>query len=317
MSSLFIIGNGFDIAHGIPTKYRDFRDFVIRLYPESLKYRDEIVLIDDMEYIYEKDFAAEILLATMDKAAGEDWCDFEEALAYINFNHKFPLPNHQEDETDDEDNELMQQYLLYMDALSSVYVTCSTYWQELFRLWIKEVQSHIDNKNFHPKKTISEKFADPDTLFLTFNYTKTLQRLYGIRKLTHIHNCVGQKIIFGHGQEDVFYGETQDEQSGEVLFGSSDLDNLIAYFRKDTTTPFRTHIGFFRQLNDKVDQVYSYGFSYGDVDSVYIKEIIKRISVDATWFFTSFEARDNDSILQKHAKLREYGFKGHFGVYEG
>ena len=55
----------------------------------------------------------------------------------------------------------------------------------------------------------------------------------------------------------------------------------------------------------------------GDVDSVYIKEIIKRISVDATWFFTSFEARDNDSILQKHAKLREYGFKGHFGVYEG
>lgn len=30
MSSLFIVGNGFDIAHGIPTKYSDFRMFIIR-----------------------------------------------------------------------------------------------------------------------------------------------------------------------------------------------------------------------------------------------------------------------------------------------
>lgn len=27
MSRLYIIGNGFDIAHGIPSKYSDFRDY--------------------------------------------------------------------------------------------------------------------------------------------------------------------------------------------------------------------------------------------------------------------------------------------------
>ena len=45
MSSLFIIGNGFDIAHGIPTKYRDFREFIIKSYPEAIKYRDEVTFI--------------------------------------------------------------------------------------------------------------------------------------------------------------------------------------------------------------------------------------------------------------------------------
>ena len=30
MSRLYIIGNGFDIAHGIPSKYSDFRDYCQR-----------------------------------------------------------------------------------------------------------------------------------------------------------------------------------------------------------------------------------------------------------------------------------------------
>lgn len=37
MSSLFIAGSGFDIAHGIPTQYSEFRPFIIQKYPEALK----------------------------------------------------------------------------------------------------------------------------------------------------------------------------------------------------------------------------------------------------------------------------------------
>lgn len=33
ISSLFIVGNGFDIAHGIQTKYSDFRSIIIKMYP--------------------------------------------------------------------------------------------------------------------------------------------------------------------------------------------------------------------------------------------------------------------------------------------
>lgn len=115
MSSLFIAGNGFDIVHGIPTQYSEFRSFIIQKYPEALELRDEVVYLEDFEKIDPNEFAAEILLNAMDKAAGENWCNFEDALAYINFDNKFPLPNHKENETDEENQMLMQQYLLYMD----------------------------------------------------------------------------------------------------------------------------------------------------------------------------------------------------------
>lgn len=94
MSSLFIFGNGFDIAHGISTKYSDFRSFIINLYPEALAFRDEIVYLEDCNDIDVQEFAAEILLNAMDKAAGKNWLDFEEALALVNFNSKLPLAKH-------------------------------------------------------------------------------------------------------------------------------------------------------------------------------------------------------------------------------
>lgn len=313
MSSLFIIGNGFDIAHGIPTKYRDFREFIIKSYPEAIKYRDEVTFIEDIADVDTEDFAAEILLSTMDKVAGDDWNNFEDALAYINFDHKFPLPTHKENETEEEDNELMKNYLLYMDMLTSGYIACSKYWQELFRLWIKKVQSNIEKDVFVSKESLKELFSSSDVFFLTFNYTKTLQHLYGIKKVIHIHNRSGQKLIFGHGQDNATYWNTAER----VVLGSSFLDDMLMSFKKDTISPFKKYNDFFKKLDSNVDAVYSYGFSYGKVDGVYIKEIIKRISPEATWYFTSFESNDKTALRIKKIKLRNYGFKGTFGEYLG
>lgn len=33
MGALFIIGNGFDLAHSLPTKYQDFRSVLLENYP--------------------------------------------------------------------------------------------------------------------------------------------------------------------------------------------------------------------------------------------------------------------------------------------
>ena len=313
MSSLFIIGNGFDIAHGIPTKYRDFREFIIKLYPEARIYRDEVTLIEDMLDTAPEVFAAEILLSTMDRVAGEDWSNFEEALAYVNFDHKFPLPNHKENETEDEDNALMQNYLLYIAPLISGYISDSESWQKLFRLWIKEVQSNIEKDVFVGKESLKVLFSEPNTFFLTFNYTKTLQHLYGVNKVIHIHNRSGQTLIFGHGQDKATYRNTKEA----FAICSCFLDDMLRSLKKDTASPFRKYNRFFKNLDSNVDKIYSYGFSYGKVDGIYIKEIIKRISPNATWYFTSFEATDKEALRIKKIKLRKYGFKGSFGVYEG
>ena len=44
MKTLYIIGNGFDIAHGIHTPYAAFRDFLEKNYPNFLS---------DFEFIYD------------------------------------------------------------------------------------------------------------------------------------------------------------------------------------------------------------------------------------------------------------------------
>lgn len=315
LSSLFIIGNGFDIAHGIPTKYSDFRSFLIELFPEALEFRDEVIFLEDAEYIDASEFAAETLINTMDYAAGENWCDFEEALARINFNKKLPRPNHKEDETEEEDNELMKNYLLYMDMLTSGFINCSKLWDEFFRLWIKGIQQQIESESFVPNCTLTKLFSEPGAQFLSFNYTKTLQRLYNVKKVIHIHNRVGQKLIFGHGENNVTYGQFDNDPIG-LHIGSSFLDNMIMSFKKDTERPLKKYNTFFKKLDNSIDKVYSYGFSYGKVDSVYIKKIIEKISPDATWYFTAYEAKNTKSLRIKKIKLRRYGFKGNFDIYE-
>ena len=314
MSTLVITGNGFDIAHGIPTKYCDFRNFVIKKYPNALKYRDEITLIEDVVNIDYEEFAAEILLSTMDKIAGDDWYNFEEALASVNFDHKFPtLIEEAKKETEEVYGEIMGSYMRYLSVLSSAYIECSKYWQELFRLWIKDVQKTIETNKYLSKKSLKDLFSIPNTMFFTFNYTKTLQCLYGVKKVIHIHNRSGQKLIFGHGQNNVAYANWDRD----IILGSFSLDDMLMSFKKDTVSPFKKYNDFFKKLDDSIDKVYSYGFSYGKVDSIYIKEIIRRISPNATWYFTSFEVKDKEAIRVKKIKLRRYGFQGTFGEYEG
>ncbi len=313
MSTLFIIGNGFDIAHGIPTKYSDFRKFIIAEFSDALECRDEVVYMEDCEDIYVDEFAAEIILSTMDKVCGETWGNFEEALARIDFSNKFPPPAHEDDETDEEDCYKMQYYLLYMDMLTSGFIKCTNLWQEFFRVWVKGIEQEIEKRRYDTIPVLIELFSRHDTRFFTFNYTKTLQILYGVKKVIHIHNRNGQKLIFGHGAKDIMYGEL----GGNSKIGSSFLDDMVMSFKKDTTTPMKKYNEFFKKLNSSVDQIYSYGFSYSKVDSIYIKEIIKRISSAATWYFTKFDAQDKKSLRVKKIKLRNYGFKGTFELYEG
>ena len=313
MSTLFIIGNGFDLAHGIPTQYRNFRNFVDEMYPNAKIYQGDTIYLEDFIDIDADELSAEILLNTMDKVCGSDWNNFEESLAHLNFTDKFPKLVHETDETDEEDNAKSLQYLLYMDRLTNGFAKCAELWQEFFRLWIKNVEQGIESGEYHAKRELQQLFFEPNIKFLNFNYTKTLQVLYGIKSVTHIHNRVGQKLIFGHGEDDVIYDANDDK---ELLFYATSLNDIGMSFRKNTMTQLKKYEKFFKKLNTDIDKVYSYGFSYSKVDSIYIKLIINSIAPDAIWFFTKFDAQDREGLRRKKVKLRNYGFKGSFDIYD-
>lgn len=318
MSSLFIIGNGFDMAHGIPTAYKEFRNWILEQYPDSLVFRETTMSIEEYGQLRIDEFAAETLVYAMDHASGEDWHDFEDALSRINFYHKLPGPTEEEhNEYDPDHDRKMGQYLLRMSAFSNgIIKSAEECWPVFFSEWIKSVEEKIENGAYSPKPSLTELLSDPTAKVLSFNYTKTLQLLYGIRVVKHIHNRVGQKLIFGHGDDRAEYNEPYDENWREPV-GASTLNEFIQFLRKDTGKQLRKYNDFFRKLGPEIDKVYSYGFSYSKVDSPYIKEVVCRISPEAIWYFTAHEARNTKEYGKKKTKLRRYGFKGEFEVFEG
>lgn len=322
VSTLFIAGNGFDLAHGLPTLYSSFRKYIIDMYPYVEEFKTERLTLDG---IFEDEemigaISAELLIYAMDQACGPEWKDFENALGSINFYDKLPGPTPEAlDDTDEEKhNREMGYYLEAVGVLSSLIVAAAELWEDFFNCWIYEIEAEIESGAVNPKESLIKLFSSPDTYYMTFNYTKTLQKIYGIRGVRHIHNRVGQKLIFGHGKGNASYDEPFDELSDmRTPLKISTLDDLLNSFKKDTSKQMKKYSDFFKRLDSNIDKVYSYGFSYSAVDSVYIKTIIKQISQNAVWFFTEHEASDKEGLRIKKIKLRRYGFRGDFGIYEG
>lgn len=315
MSSLFIFGNGFDIAHGLPTKYLDFKKFLVDNYLTIDDYNRKIRLSDVLrEDIYE--LSTELLISSMESATDENWSDFEEALGRFNFQKKFFLRENMYDENGNHNDDNILEYMMYIDKLSSVFIACVNNWQLLFSKWIKSIEKIIESRYCKTNSILQELYSESSNKYITFNYTKTLQEVYHIQKVIHIHNRKGQKLVFGHGIENPEYHNSSYNDDSCAVISSSFLDDMLLGLKKDTHTQMKKYRNFFKSLNKNIDKVYSYGFSYCKVDSIYIKEIIKKVATNATWYFTDFESADKENIRIKKIRLRKYGFKGKFDIYK-
>lgn len=306
------------MAHGIPSSYKEFRDWLLANYPNAIQFRDTTISIDEYAQLPLDEVAAETLVYAMDHASGEKWCDFEDALARIHFFHKLPPPLPEEaEERDPDHNQRMGDYLLRLSTLSNaIILAAQEFWPSFFSKWINTVEKKIEQGLFAPHQRLVDLFSDPSNVYMTFNYTKTLQQVYGIRTVKHIHNRVGQTLIFGHGDDRAEYHEFSGRDT-RPNFSSSDLNDFIQSLRKDTGKQLRKYSDFFRKLNTSIDRVYSYGFSFSTVDNPYIKEVIKRISHEATWYFTTYETNNKEELRIKKIRLRRYGFSGLFKTFAG
>lgn len=307
MSKLIIIGNGFDLAHKIPTSYNDFRKYLIEKYPDAYKNKGRII---DIAEIYDmKLIAAELLLYAIDHVNGEDWSNFESSLSIINFEDKFPRHEHRENP--DEDKSTAGEYLMYICTLSEIFEECVRLWSVLLSDWIKDIERAIENYYYDPIDSICW-LLNGDIKIMSFNYTKTVQILYGKSGVKHIHNRVGQELIFGHSDINATYQENCYNS-----LCSNSLDAMLKMLYKNTKKQFAKYSGFFRKIDTGINEIYSYGFSYGISDMPYIKFIIDNISENAIWNFTKYDSLNKEFIRRIKIKLRKLGYKGKFGVYEG
>jgi hypothetical protein len=150
--------------------------------------------------------------------------------------------------------------------------------------------------------------------YFSFNYTQTLERIYNVQEndICHIHgvsrgiknlnDLVSEDLVFGHGLESYDTNVTDIVRTAYNIL-KKPVNQCIIKSRM-----------FFEKIND-VDNIYSYGFSFGDVDMPYIEKICQSIrdTSNVTWYFNDFRIENNRMLYER--TIRQSGFKGEFGEF--
>lgn len=286
---LYIIGNGFDIAHGIPCRYSDF-------YTYLEKKRCDV--LEEMEQYY-------------DVYEGSDlWSDFERELeenicydSLVEIIVKNP-PNFTSDDFQSTD---------WHNAAFEIEHKCDVLLDKIqssFEEWIKSLELNSVMKKYEIDRTAH---------FFTFNYTEVLESVYKIpsENIMHIHNKVGKRLIFGHGKDikkfnvkKALYGYDNthliiDDEMDEFMdFGHEKYAEIaICKFYdnmcKHTDEIINTHLNYFHSLSD-IDEIIVFGHSYNEIDYPYFKKISESISNKASW--TLYYFSDNDMVNAERLK---------------
>lgn len=257
---LFIIGNGFDLEHGMATGYGDFKRWLIR------NNRFDVIQELQSAYPFRKDYDY-LLWSDFEKALGEYDIDIALNWSWENLN-------------------LMVDSLENMVSNRSVInVQLSDIIDEAFSNWVRSIQ--IADK---------PKFDLPgDSLFLTFNYTDTLEKLYRIPEdqVFHIHGRAskGDKLIVGHNREietmayyDKSLGVRENNERVQRLFCMNTL-------RKPCQDLIEQNGAYFNKL-DSVEEVYVIGHSCATVDYPYFRKIKESVVKDAKWKINTHSEED-------------------------
>ncbi len=305
--TLFIIGNGFDCYfHNLPTRYLDFKKYLMERFPDYDIDFDGILsprLMPDGEEKYDDDELVGAIIRMLDSCAGKDWCDLEGCLGeafihgIVGDNEWLLKPINIEDEDDD------APYKAVMDNedISGDLTGAFRMVRILFEDWVRKELPYLDYEKIQRKSTPNLK----DSLFLSFNYTPTLESVYGIQseQVCHIHgDCrdKSSKIYFGHGNCNEVDVESWYWGIKEAF------DRLQEELRKDTDCALYNNAAFFDKLKSITD-VYSYGFSFSDVDMIYIDRISKIVDVqNVVWHFNKYDWDKNHHYIDK---IKAYGYK--------
>ena len=300
MRNLFIIGNGFDLAHKLPTKYYDFKNYLLEKFPNvdtECVYVPESIIDQNGDKVYSNTEVVSFLLKIISEIDGDGWNDLETALGMIDYDDYFTLF-----ELRDGDKEYLTIYN-NEDTAEKIFDVVYKI-KQFFSDWIEEVditevQSNIMMKNLFDKH---------NNIFINFNYTETLEKIYGIKDVCHIHGIRSSDIIFGHGSTSNFDYYEQNFTGAEEY-----MEKLQNSLKKDTKQAIEKHKYFFDKLSG-VESVYSYGFSFSDVDLVYIEEICKHMNTkEVIWYLNSYDDKRNFAFKER---IKKCGFCGSFDVIQ-
>jgi len=277
---LYIIGNGFDLAHKLGSSYYDFHDWL-----NGTNYVQDNPS-DDGNFLSIID---EILVFAGDKKY-DSWRDFENALGEIDVESYLNSIASQYDPDIEEMGDLADYVYSNVDIFSAQLGLGNV--RERFAEWARTIPVYNDCT------PVYEDNIDKNGLFLTFNYTDTLEKVYHINpnNILHVHGSAskaGSPIIVGHKKT---YDANKLKEWEKKVFGKdAGIATLIVRalnsLRKDTKTIISKHKKWFDDLQvSGIEEVHLYGLSFGEVDDEYYKKI-HEVLPNAKWIFAVYKPK--------------------------
>lgn len=277
IDNLVIIGNGFDLHHKIRCNYSNYRYWLIKNNRE---------LYNRLKRMY----------CPIDPKSW--WSTFEASLGQLNLK-KYPHQQSQKNYWKVRED-LVTQYSDAEDFLDNYELSHSiedwTFFIESVTRYEMEKIIEDLNESFHdwvcnlnkPKMKYKVKNIEDslDTIFLNFNYTKTLEDYYDIDEdsVTHIHSSIDSpKLYFGHNRTTdellkeyvdlkAYSNDPDKDDNGESNCVHS-MINSVELIKKPTDEIILENSSFFNSLSN-IQKITTYGFSFSDIDLPYIDEIL-------------------------------------------
>ncbi len=305
MEKLVIIGNGFDVAHGLNTRYSNFMEY-LQSYEKVPEYATERFIW--LHSVSESDQAKHNFYKALCKYIPEDdlWSCFEYALCEIDSkdveseNSNYLIVYGDDNWTDSAHHDY--QYMIEEDLSFAHNIP------KYFHEWISREVTAVS-------RIISTKIINPKSIFLNFNYTDTLEKTYNIpaERILYVHgNAVrGDKLILGHHDKSLFQSEPEPifntEEERDMYYENLIDDVRIieaqeiikSYYKatyKDTASIIKYNYNFFNTLTD-IKEIFILGHSLSDIDYDYFNIVAQKVSTDCKWYISYYNDDDYNNAL--------------------
>lgn len=261
-NTLYVFGNGFDLAHGLKTAFEDFHNWLI-----SNKFSQFVYL---MEKLYPT-----LLLKGL-------WSDMETALARVNVDMIYQFDRDYRDGEWGRDRDKCKEDFC-RETGSVLRVASGSSIADKLRMWTKSIQIDSVNKKFS---------LSAESKYLTFNYTKTLEIVYGINDVCHIHGC---SDLDKDGKLDIVVGCKSPKLEFDIEGMKEDIcskKQIIANILKENIKYVEgcmlKHYTFFDNL-ECITDIIVFGHSLADVDKDYFLHIANNVSKKANWYYHVYD----------------------------
>ena len=321
MNKLFIIGNGFDLAHGLKTRYSDFLlGYLNKAVSKSIAsephiYDDELVYILLKKYQLEpfvslKEFKEFVKLNGVFKckhpffdklinmSIDSNWVDIEYAYYYkLLLEFRYVVQSDLVKYTGAE--------VRIKDVNNCLDIIKEKLTEYLKTIKIEQHNSQIEGHFFHDltEKNIRYNKA----LFLVFNYTKTIE-LYmdqlktksQVQQIIYIHGRLENPenpIIFGYGDEmDEYYSKIENLNLNEFL------TNMKSFSYNKTNNYQELN----RFLNDSLYRVSIMGHSCGLSDRVLLNSIFCHPNCNKIRIYYYLKPNDQNDYHEKTMEISRH-----------